>query len=284
MVAVDVIDLPWRHAAQGKKNADYPLQVFDGARARDEEQAVVPASASILELHLEMGKSAAMAPGRAFLGREARMVTLPRSHRVLHVTQQVKFIRVQREDNASKSFVTLELSGTLVHPQIARENELRGKLERAAWLSEQERGKLLKKGSRQIIAHGNSSKSIQVSPADEPEWPRVKAEVTNLTYIDVPHTVKRWSQTLNVHHHCPTFGWFPKIWGAGMYGKYANISIEVQFAKPVYAPLRLHYRKHCGGWLASPIGITGAVSIALVVALASYWLCCRTKSKRGKRT
>ena len=139
----------------------------------------------------------------------------------------------------------------------------------------------MKKGSRQIIAHGNSSKSIQVSPAEEPEWPRVKAEVTNLTYIDVPHTVKRWSQTLNVHHHCPTFGWFPKIWGAGMYGKYANISIEVQFAKPVYAPLRVHYRKHCGGWLASPIGITGVVFIALVVALAAIG-CAVAPESRGK--
>ena len=72
MVAVDgVVDLPWSaRMRKARRTRDYPLQVFDAeAHALvDEEQAVVPASASILELHLEMGKSAAMAPGGHFWG------------------------------------------------------------------------------------------------------------------------------------------------------------------------------------------------------------------------
>ena len=212
------------------------------------------------------------------------------------MTQQVKSVRVEREDTASKAFVTLALSGSLVQPQIVRENEARGKLERAAWLAEQEKsvdanastgasatGKG-KQGRRRLLALLNADGASGKVEDEEPEWPRAKSEATNLTSVEVPHTVKRWSQTLNVHHHCPTFGWFPRVWGAGVYGKYANISVEIQFAKPVYAPLRLHYRKHCGGWLASPIGITGVLLCTALVAFASWWCCCRAGPKRGKRT
>jgi hypothetical protein len=102
----------------------------------------------------------------------------------------------------------------------------------------------------------------------------------SISPLFVAGTFKNRIHNVTVRYQCPKFGWFPAFWGAGMFGRTANLTMTVALTEPMYRPVTFAWGKQCKGWLQTSGG--GAAAFFIIASIAGsialcVWLAVREK-------